>query len=108
MVAESGQEVDLSSESGSHIIQGTGLSATFGGEEAQKIHQENLSKLSSMTPEEIIEERNKLLQMLGISWGTVLVSKKMTTYTLYMYITTYTCLPIDIGNTYFMLLLFSI
>lgn len=67
MVAESGPEVDVSSESGSHIIQGTGLSATFGGEDAQKIHQENLSKLSSMTPEEIIEERNKLLQMLGIS-----------------------------------------
>lgn len=75
MVTESGPEVDLSSESGSHIIQGTGLSATFGGEEAQKIHQENLSKLSSMTPKEIIEERNKLLQMLGISWGTILVSK---------------------------------
>lgn len=73
---ESGPEVDVSSESGSHIIQGTGLSATFGGEEAQKIHQENLSKLSSMTPEEIIEERNKLLQMLDPKLVNFLSSRK--------------------------------
>ena len=38
----------------------------FGGEsEAQKIHRENVEKLSSMSPEEIMKEREQLLTSLG-------------------------------------------
>ena len=66
ILAESVNRTKDSLQSGSQIIQGTGLSATFGEEEAQKIHQENLGKISSMTPEEILEERHKLLQTIGM------------------------------------------
>lgn len=66
ILGESVNRTKDSLQSGSQIIQGTGLSATFGEEEAQKIHQENLNKISSMSPEEILEERNKLLQMIGM------------------------------------------
>lgn len=49
----------------SHLIDGSGLSATFSGKEASEIHRENLSKLSEMSKDEILEERSKLLQTLG-------------------------------------------
>ncbi|XP_022334117.2 RNA polymerase II-associated protein 1-like isoform X2 [Crassostrea virginica] len=73
---ESVNRTKYSSQSGSHIIQGSGLSATFGEEEAQKIHQENLGKISSMSPEEILEERNKLLQMIDPKLVNFLSSKR--------------------------------
>ena len=47
------------------VIEGTGLSATFGKEEVRKIHEENVKTLSSMSEEEIIAEQKKLLEMLG-------------------------------------------
>ena len=47
-------------------IEGTGLSASFGKDEVQRIHQENLQKLHQMGEEEILAEQQKLLQMLGI------------------------------------------
>lgn len=53
------------SSSHPHVIEGTGLSATFGKKEALKIHQENLQKISELSSDEILEEQKKLLQMLG-------------------------------------------
>ena len=47
------------------VIEGTGLSATFGKEEARKIHEENMNKLACMSEEEIIAEQRKLLKTLG-------------------------------------------
>lgn len=46
------------------VIEGTGLSATFGKDEARKIHEENMTKLASMSEEEIIAEQRKLLETL--------------------------------------------
>ncbi|KAK3093836.1 hypothetical protein FSP39_020762 [Pinctada imbricata] len=60
----------------SHVIEGTGISATFGKEEAQKIHHENLQKLQQMGEEEILEEQQKLLQMLDPKLVSFLKSKK--------------------------------
>jgi hypothetical protein len=47
------------------IIDGSGLSATFGKTEAHKIHEENMGHLSQMSEEEVLEEQRKLLQTLG-------------------------------------------
>ena len=47
------------------VIEGTGLSATFGRDEARKIHEENMNKLTAMSEEEILAEQRKLLQTLG-------------------------------------------
>ena len=47
------------------VIEGSGLSATFGRDEARKIHEENVNKLAAMTEEEILAEQRKLLEMLG-------------------------------------------
>lgn len=49
----------------SHIIEGTGLSATFGEEEAKNIHRENIQVLSQMTKEDILAEQKKLFESLG-------------------------------------------
>lgn len=49
----------------SGIIDGSGLSATFGKSEVKKIHEENLSQLSVMSEEEILSEQQKVYQMLG-------------------------------------------
>ena len=49
----------------SYILTGKGLIG-FGGEsEAQKIHRENVDKLTSMSSEEIMKEREQLLTSLG-------------------------------------------
>ncbi|KAL5008923.1 hypothetical protein ScPMuIL_014504 [Solemya velum] len=48
----------------SHIIEGTGLSATFGEEEAKNIHRENIQVLSQMTKEDILAEQKKLFESL--------------------------------------------
>ena len=47
------------------LIEGTGLSATFGTDEVRKIHEENVNKLAGMSQEEIMAEQSKLLEMLG-------------------------------------------
>ncbi|XP_052766756.1 RNA polymerase II-associated protein 1-like [Mya arenaria] len=49
---------------GSHVVDGSGLSATFGSREAVEIHQENLSRLTSLSPTEIAQERERLMQTL--------------------------------------------
>ncbi|KAH9507242.1 RNA polymerase II associated protein 1 [Bulinus truncatus] len=43
---------------------GAGLSASKSDVESEKIHEENVEKLSTMAEEEILEEQKKLLQML--------------------------------------------
>ena len=50
---------------GPHLIEGTGISATFGKDEVMKIHHENVHKLRSMSQSEIAEEQRKLLEILG-------------------------------------------
>ena len=47
------------------MLEGTGLSATFGTDEVRKIHEENVNKLAGMSQEEIMAEQSKLLQTLG-------------------------------------------
>ncbi|XP_067681020.1 RNA polymerase II-associated protein 1-like [Haliotis asinina] len=60
----------------SRIVQGSGLSATLGTTEARKIHEENLEKLSTMTQEEIDEEREKLMEMMDPKLLAFLTSRK--------------------------------
>ena len=59
----------------SKVIEGTGLSATFGKDEATFIHQENLQKLSSMSENEILVEQEKLLKSLGMYWIDICTAK---------------------------------
>jgi len=47
------------------IVDGSGLSATFGQKEVADIHLENMEKISHLSADEIREEREKLLQELG-------------------------------------------
>ncbi|XP_048259249.1 RNA polymerase II-associated protein 1-like [Haliotis rufescens] len=63
-------------DSTSRIVQGSGLSATLGTSEARKIHEENLDKISTMTQEEIDEERKKLMEMMDPKLLAFLTSKK--------------------------------
>ncbi|KAK7469640.1 hypothetical protein BaRGS_00036369 [Batillaria attramentaria] len=62
----------------SHFISGLGLSASQAEEEARSIHQENLHKLSDMSEQEILEEQQKLLQMLDPQMVEFLKSKSKT------------------------------
>ena len=50
---------------GSYILSGSGLSETNAEGEVEKIHQENVEKLASMSHEEIMKEREQLLASLG-------------------------------------------
>ena len=59
------QKLFFLASSGPCVIEGTGLSATFGKDEADKIHQENIHKLQSMSEAEIMEEQRKLFEVLG-------------------------------------------
>ena len=47
------------------LVEGAGLSQGAAEVEAKQIHEDNLSKLSSMGEEEILAEQRKLLEMLG-------------------------------------------
>ncbi|XP_077178929.1 RNA polymerase II-associated protein 1 [Paroedura picta] len=47
-----------------HIVTGEGLGSLVGEQEAQKIHEENLKRLQSMSKEEILEEQKRLLAQL--------------------------------------------
>ncbi|XP_045186711.2 RNA polymerase II-associated protein 1-like [Mercenaria mercenaria] len=59
------------------IIDGSGLSATFGKTEAHKIHEENLNCLSQMSEEEVLEEQRKLMQTLDPKLVAFLKAKKV-------------------------------
>jgi hypothetical protein len=61
---------------GPHLIEGTGLSATFGKDEVMKIHHENVHKLRSMSQLEIAEEQRKLLEILGMLTNNIYIMKR--------------------------------
>ena len=73
--------VSLSESSLNHpvVITGEGLQDCESGQpcnamkEIQKIHEENIQKLSSMSEKEILEEQAKLTQMIGIKCSTSIV-----------------------------------
>ena len=49
----------------SHVVKGSGLSASFAEREVKKIHEENAAKLAEMTEAEILEEQKKLISSIG-------------------------------------------
>ncbi|XP_071163795.1 RNA polymerase II-associated protein 1-like [Mytilus edulis] len=69
-------EITEEDTAGPCAIEGTGLSATFGKDEAIKIHQENVQKLHSMPEAEIFEEQQKLLEILDPKLVAFLRKKK--------------------------------
>lgn len=73
---EEPEQMEISEGAGPCAIEGTGLSATFGRDEAIKIHQENVQKLHSMPESEIFEEQQKLLQVLDPKLVAFLRKKK--------------------------------
>lgn len=52
-------------ETGPQIITGAGLGTR--ANEVERIHQENLERLSQLTEKEILEEREKILSLAGES-----------------------------------------
>uniref|UniRef100_A0A8D0FIF0 RNA polymerase II associated protein 1 n=1 Tax=Strix occidentalis caurina TaxID=311401 RepID=A0A8D0FIF0_STROC len=52
------------------LITGEGLGSQKSEQEAQAIHRENLEKLRSMSEEEILQEQERLLAQLGMSWDS--------------------------------------
>ena len=50
------------------MLSGTGLGEAHAQDEVRKIHQENVEKLTSMSHEEIMKEREQLLASLG-NWS---------------------------------------
>nr|XP_056707727.1 RNA polymerase II-associated protein 1 [Euleptes europaea] len=57
------------------IVTGEGLGNLVGDQEAQKIHEENLERLQSMSMEEILEEQKQVLAQLDPSLVTFLKSR---------------------------------
>lgn len=57
---------------GPHLVTGKGLRGQEAEKEAQTIHEENIARLQAMTPEEILQEQQRLLAHLGM--GTWLSS----------------------------------
>lgn len=55
---------------GPHLVTGEGLRGQKPEQEAQTIHEENIARLQAMTPEEILQEQQRLLAQLGM--GTYL------------------------------------
>ncbi|XP_015284993.1 PREDICTED: RNA polymerase II-associated protein 1 [Gekko japonicus] len=58
------------------IVTGEGLGSLAGEQEAQKIHEENLERLQSMSKEEILEEQKRLLAQLDPNLVTFLMSRR--------------------------------
>ncbi|KAL8169430.1 UNVERIFIED_CONTAM: hypothetical protein K2H54_049063 [Gekko kuhli] len=58
------------------IVTGEGLGSLAGEQEAQKIHEENLERLQSMSKEEILEEQKRLLPQLDPNLVTFLKSQR--------------------------------
>lgn len=51
---------------GPHLVTGKGLRDQEAEQEAQTIHEENIARLQAMTPEEILQEQQRLLAQLGM------------------------------------------
>ncbi|XP_033733915.1 RNA polymerase II-associated protein 1-like [Pecten maximus] len=58
-----------------HLVEGLGLSATFGKDEVKQIHQENTEKLAAMSEDEILQEQQKLIEMLDPNLVSFIKSK---------------------------------
>ena len=58
------------------IVTGEGLKEGGSKEDAEKIHMENMDRLSSMSEAEIIQEQQKLLESLGMCVSHII--KKQT------------------------------
>ncbi|XP_018086537.1 RNA polymerase II-associated protein 1 isoform X2 [Xenopus laevis] len=58
------------------LITGQGLGISAGQKEAQKIHEDNMKKLRSLSKEEIMQEQEKLLSQLDPKLVAFLKSKK--------------------------------
>ncbi|XP_034517020.1 RNA polymerase II-associated protein 1 isoform X2 [Ailuropoda melanoleuca] len=52
---------------GPHLVTGKGLRSQDAEQEAQTIHEENIAKLQTMAPEEILQEQQRLLAQLDPS-----------------------------------------
>lgn len=59
---------------GPHLVTGKGLRSQDAEQEAQTIHEENIAKLQTMAPEEILQEQQRLLAQLGMAWLAFLLS----------------------------------
>lgn len=59
---------------GPHLVTGKGLRSQDAEQEAQTIHEENIAKLQTMAPEEILQEQQRLLAQLGMEWLAFLLS----------------------------------
>lgn len=63
---------------GPHLVTGKGLSGHEAEQEAQNIHEENVARLQAMTPEEILQEQQRLLAQLDPSMVAFLRSHSHT------------------------------
>ncbi|KAM7157842.1 RNA polymerase II-associated protein 1 isoform 2-T3 [Molossus nigricans] len=63
---------------GPHLVTGKGLKSQEGKQEAQTIHEENIARLQAMTPEEILQEQQRLLAQLDPSLVAFLRSRSHT------------------------------
>ncbi|XP_056401558.1 RNA polymerase II-associated protein 1 [Hyla sarda] len=60
----------------SHVVTGEGLRSAAGHEEAERIHKENMERLKTLSQEEIIQERDKLMSQLDPKLIAFLRSKR--------------------------------
>lgn len=63
---------------GPHLVTGKGLKGQEAKQEAQTIHEENIARLQAMTPEEILQEQQRLLAQLDPSLVAFLRSRSHT------------------------------
>lgn len=63
---------------GPHLVTGKGLRGQEAEKEAQTIHEENIARLQAMTPEEILQEQQRLLAHLDPSLVAFLRSRSRT------------------------------
>lgn len=47
------------------LVTGEGLHSSTGPEEAERIHKENVEKLKTLSQEQILQERDRLMSQLG-------------------------------------------
>ncbi|XP_060076312.1 RNA polymerase II-associated protein 1-like [Ylistrum balloti] len=73
--SQASMETCVSGDAGPHLVEGRGLSATFGKDEARQIHQENTEKMTAMSEAEILQEQQKLIEMLDPKLVSFIKSK---------------------------------
>ncbi|XP_007480203.3 RNA polymerase II-associated protein 1 [Monodelphis domestica] len=68
----------IESSQGPHLITGEGLRSQETNREIQAIHEENMAKLHALSPEEILQEQQRLLAQLDPSLVAFLKSQRST------------------------------